>query len=150
MIQTLGGLNLMKLWEGLKLTSYLDVSGIATIGYGHTEGVELGQTITEQKAASLFISDLGPVSSVVATVAGPLTTDRQFSAMISLAFNIGRAGFLSSTVLREHRATNYVAAADGFLLWDKAHVDGVLVTIDGLLNRRKAERNLYLQPDAGP
>jgi lysozyme len=64
--------------------------------------------------------------------------------MVSLAFNIGAAGYRSSTVLRRHRAGAYRAAADAFLLWDKAHVDGQLVTVAGLLNRRKAEMALYL------
>jgi GH24 family phage-related lysozyme (muramidase) len=33
---------------------------------------------------------------------------------------------------------------DAFLMWDKAHVDGQLVEVNGLKNRRSAERTLYL------
>lgn len=150
MIQTLGGLALMKRWEGLSLTSYRDVAGIPTIGYGHTAGVELGQTITEPTATALFIGDLVATSTMVAAVAGSFTTDRQFSALLSLAFNIGRAGFLSSTVLREHLAGNYAAAANAFLMWNLAHIDGVLTPVQGLTDRREAERALYIQPDTGP
>jgi GH24 family phage-related lysozyme (muramidase) len=149
MIQTLGGLHLIQFWEGISLTSYLDVAGVPTIGHGHTWGVELGQTITESQAMAFLLGDLAAIMSVVAGVAGPKTTDRQFGAMVSLGFNIGRGGFLSSTVLRQHKLGNYAAAADAFLLWDKATVDGALVTVEGLAKRRAAERALYLTPDEG-
>jgi lysozyme len=44
-------------------------------------------------------------------------------------------------------AQDYANAADAFLLWDKATVDGQLVVVQGLLNRRQAEKTLYLTPD---
>jgi GH24 family phage-related lysozyme (muramidase) len=47
------------------------------------------------------------------------------------AFNIGIKGFLSSTVLREHLASNFQAASQAFLLWDKAHVDDVEAQLVG-------------------
>src|SRR6202035_3888215 len=64
------------------------------------------------------------------------TVPHQFDALVSLCFNIGAGGFHSSTVLRQHRAGNYAAAADAFLMWDKDHHDGVLVANPGLLRRR--------------
>jgi lysozyme len=64
--------------------------------------------------------------------------------MVSLAFNIGSRAFRSSTVLRQHRAGNYAAAADAFLMWDKDHQDGQLVVVPGLLGRRRMERAYYL------
>jgi lysozyme len=72
----------------------------------------------------------------------------QFDAMVSLAFNIGSRAFRSSTVLRQHRAGNYLAAA-AFLLWDKDHQDGQLVVVPGLLRRRQIERAYYLNVPAG-
>ena len=36
------GLNLIKYFEGLRLTSYQDEAGIWTIGYGHTGNVQAG------------------------------------------------------------------------------------------------------------
>jgi lysozyme len=64
--------------------------------------------------------------------------------MVSLTFNVGMQGFLGSSVRRLHNAGEFPAAAGAFLLWDKAHVDGQLVTLPGLLNRRRAEEALYL------
>jgi GH24 family phage-related lysozyme (muramidase) len=60
-------------------------------------------------------------------VEGTETTSNQFGAMVSLCFNIGSGAFASSTVLHRHRAGNYTAAADAFLMWDKDHHDGKLV-----------------------
>lgn len=147
MIQTLGGLVMLKRFEGLRLTAYLDLAGVPTIGYGHTQDVFVGMVVTEEQATTFLLKDIGLSCVAVESVAGARTTDRQFSAMVSLAYNIGNAGFGSSTVLRQHRAGNLQAAADAFLLWDKATVDGVLVTVPDLDARRTAERMLYMTPD---
>lgn len=136
------GLALVKKWEGLFLTAYRDIAGIWTIGYGHTGGVRKGDTITSPQAVILLRQDLALHEAVVD--ARGASTDNQFAAMVSLAFNVGNGGFLGSTVLRRHKEGNFAAAADAFLMWDKAHVDGQLVVVQGLLNRRKAERKLYL------
>ena len=39
------GLNLIKSFEGLRLTAYKDVVGIWTIGYGHTRTAKSGMVI---------------------------------------------------------------------------------------------------------
>jgi lysozyme len=61
--------------------------------------------------------------------------------MTSLAFNIGLDRFNGSTVLKRHRQGNYSRAADAFLLWK--YIAGR--PSKGLLNRREAERLLYLE-----
>jgi lysozyme len=137
------GLALVEQWEGLFLTAYQDIAGVWTIGYGHTPAYD-GEVITSSYAQVLLKNDLTSFESIVAAVTHDVqTTDNQFSAMVSLAFNIGSTGFRGSTVLRRHRQGSYQAAAAAFLLWDKAHVDGELVTVQGLLNRRMAEMALY-------
>jgi lysozyme len=74
------------------------------------------------------------------------TTPNQFSAMVSLAYNIGMSRFSSSTVLSYYRAEDYANAAESFRLWSKGHVQGELVTVPGLLVRRRAESALYSSP----
>jgi GH24 family phage-related lysozyme (muramidase) len=143
------GLDLIENFEGLRLYAYQDPAGIWTIGYGHTKGVHPGMTITEQQATDLLVQDLtGAADFVDAATAGILTGQNQFAAMTSLCFNIGPGNFKSSSVLRFHLAHNPEAAADAFLLWDKTHVDGRLVVLEGLRSRREAERALYLTADA--
>jgi lysozyme len=139
------GLALIKHFEGCKLNSYQDVAGIWTIGYGHIHGVSAGMTFTQDQADQALGDDLiSTARAVENSLEGFNTTDNQLAAMIALAFNIGTPHFASSTVLREHRAGDTQKAADAFLLWNKATIDGALKVVDGLTNRRKAEQTLYL------
>jgi lysozyme len=139
------GLTLLKRFEGCRLESYPDDSGVWTIGYGHVDGVAEGQIITQAQADAFLWDGAAHTLAVLSAVtAGVATAAFQFDAMVSLAFNIGSAGFRHSTVLRQHRAGNFPAAADAFLLWDKDHRDGQLVTAPGLLRRRQLERGFYL------
>jgi lysozyme len=139
------GMTLIKTFEGCELSAYQDVAGIWTIGYGHTHGVSSGMVFTLEQAHHALASDLRSMEGYVdRAVAGVDTTHNQFAAMVALTYNIGPGNFASSTVLREHRACQTQKAADAFLLWDKATIDGVLQVVKGLVNRRVAERALYL------
>jgi lysozyme len=143
------GLQLIASSEGLRLNAYQDVAGIWTIGYGHIRGVGPGMTITEDQAMNFLREDLGQAEAAVdAATSSVATDDNQFAAMVSLCFNIGSGNFRTSSVLRLHRAGNPAAAADAFLLWDKAHVNGELQEVEGLKRRRQREKELYLAPDA--
>lgn len=135
---------LIKRNEGCVLHAYQDVVGVWTIGYGHTPA-EPGQRITQDQADALLASDLGKFEDGVddALSDNAETSDNQFGAMVSLAYNIGLGAFRGSTVLRMHNAGNYTEAAHAFLLWDKA--GGKVLA--ALLRRRHEEAALYLTPD---
>jgi lysozyme len=141
------GIALIKSFEGVKLDAYQDVAGIWTIGYGHIKGVTPGMHITPDEAEQTLRDDMAGTESAVenATSAAP-TSDNNFAAMVALAFNIGNGNYRQSTVLREHLAGNHAKAADAFLMWNKAKVEGVLQPVAGLTRRRAAERELYLKP----
>ena len=51
------GLNLIKRFEGCRLTAYRDSVGVWTIGYGHTKGVHSGQTISMGQATEYLRQD---------------------------------------------------------------------------------------------
>lgn len=136
------GLALLKNFEGLRLTAYRDPVGILTIGYGSTgPHVTEGLTITEAEAEALLRDDLSRFEAGVDKLA-PSANENQFSAMVSLAFNIGLAGFERSTVLKRHRLGNHLGASRAFALWNKA---GGRI-LPGLVRRREAEAKLYLKP----
>lgn len=142
-------LDIIKKGEGLRLASYLDPAGIWTIGYGHTPASE-GQQIDQAEADRLLAADVAHAAGAVERLCSDVaTSDVQFSAMVSLAFNIGIGAFEGSTVLRRHRAGAFVGAGAAFLLWNKAHVRGRLVELPGLIERRRAERALYLKEEVG-
>ena len=137
------GIDLIKAFEGLRLEAYLCPAGIPTIGYGSTEGVKMGDRITEERAEALLREDLDRFERAVSAKC-PLSSDNEFGAMVSLAFNIGIAGFNKSSVARFHNAGEPSKAADAFLMWNKATVGGRKVVLKGLTRRRQAERALYL------
>ena len=131
--------------EGDRLTSYPDPATGGdpwTIGYGHTgPDVTPGLTITEEQAQVLLAGDLHRFEEGVHEAIGSAaTTDGQFSAMVSLSYNIGLGNFTKSSVLRFHTQGQYQSAADAFLLWDKAA--GKVMA--GLVRRRRQEREAYL------
>lgn len=130
--------------EGDRLTAYPDPATHGdpwTIGYGHTgPDVTPGLTITQDQAVLLLRSDLDKFEEGVKEKLTGDTSDNQFSAMVSLAYNVGLGNFRSSSVLRFHNEGQYAQAADAFLLWDKAAGQ----VMAGLLRRRHQERELYL------
>lgn len=136
------GLKLLKEFEGCKLTAYRDVAGVWTIGYGHTRTAREGMKITQAEANRLLAQDLDEFEGAVWEACTEVPNRNQFDAMVSLAFNIGVAGFRRSTVLRLHNAGNFTGAARAFSMWNKA---GGQVRA-GLTRRRAAEAALYLTP----
>lgn len=118
-----------------------------TAGYGHTgPDVTPGLVITQEQANAWLVSDLHSFETKVAIMAEFINgepqeaEDRQFSAMVSLAYNVGIGNLHISSVLRYHNEGNYAAAADAFLLWDKAAGR----VLPGLVRRRHQEREMYL------
>jgi lysozyme len=141
------GYALVKEFEGLRLRAYLCPAGVWTIGYGHTDGVREGQTITRSQADDFLDRDLDWAEACVGQFAKD-PSDNEFAAMASLCFNIGAAGFGKSTVLRLHNSGDKLGAARAFRMWNKATVGGKLVELPGLTRRRLAEEGLYLKPSA--
>ncbi len=134
------GLALIKQFEGRELTAYKCPADVWTIGYGSTgPHVKPGMTITESEAEQLLRDDLDRFEASVARCV-PNATQNEFDAMVSLAFNIGTAGFERSSVLKRLLAGDKAGAADAFLMWNKA---GGRV-LAGLTRRRQAERELFL------
>lgn len=136
------GVDLVKDFEGFRERAYLDIVGVPTIGYGFTKGVQLGDTITQAEARDRLAEELMEFESGVLGACERMPSQNESAAMVSLAYNIGLRAFKSSTVLRLHNEGMTTGAADAFRLWCKA--GGRVVT--GLVNRREAERELYLAP----
>lgn len=145
------GVAFIKRWEGRRLKAYRDGGGVLTIGYGHTSmagapEVTVGMVITETEADGIFRHDLIKYEkAVLARIARP-ASQNQFDAMVSLCYNIGPTAFTRSSVVRCFNAGEIAAAADAFLLWNR---DGKKV-IEGLKNRRRDERFVFLSVDSTP
>lgn len=140
------GLALIKRFEGLRLEAYQDVAGIWTIGYGHTRTAREGMVITEAQAEALLRDDLKDAEASVSRFVRMPLNENEFSALVSLRFNIGRAAFADSTVVERLNDGLRARAADAFIMWNRATVGGVKVIVQGLVRRREAERDLFLKP----
>ena len=134
------GLDLIKSFEGLRLTTYKDSVGILTIGYGHTgSDVTPNLGITAQQAEDLLKKDLNMTETGVSKAVTVQINDNQFAALVAFAFNVGVGNLRSSTLLRLLNSGDYTGAAQQFLVWNKA--GGKVV--DGLSRRRAVEKALF-------
>lgn len=164
------GIDLIKAFEGImdgdpstaNLDPYICPAGYVTIGWGHVvldngnmlkgrgglaRAKELiPNGITMEEAENLLIDDCIKFERAVKRTITTEVTQGQFDAMVSLSFNIGPANFRTSTVARETNAGRWDAAADAFMMWNKARDPntGILKVLNGLVRRRQAERELYL------
>lgn len=141
-------IDLIKRFEGCKLTAYPDPGTGGepiTIGWGSTRD-ELGQPIkrgtvwTQYQADARLADDVAEFAEkVLALLGGADTTQAQFDAMVSFAYNLGIGNLRQSTLLELHKAHNYAGAAGQFARWNKA--DGKI--LPGLVKRRAVEAALY-------
>lgn len=139
------GLNLIKEFEGLRLTAYRDSVGVWTIGYGTTAAADVGitphagQTITEPQAEAFLRAGVDKFAAQIIRLMKRQPTPNQLGAMVSLAYNIGPGSFAKSSVLRHFNTGDMPRAAASFALWNKA---GGRV-LAGLTRRRAAEAALF-------
>lgn len=136
--------------EGLRLTAYRCPSGVPTLAWGETAGVQMGDTCTKEQADRWLCEDLTDRCKAVRAMCKVSPSPNELGALVSLAYNIGRAGLAGSTVLKQHNAGNRDAAARAFGLWNKARVNGSLTALPGLTARRAREAALYLTPEDAP
>ena len=91
MIVSKKGIDLIKQFEGCRLTAYNCSSGVWTIGYGHTRTAYKGMTISQEQAEQLLLEDLPryyPIGNF---------NQNQFDALTSFSFNCG-TGALSDVL----------------------------------------------------
>lgn len=136
------GLNLIKSFEGLRLAAYQDGGGIWTIGYGHIKDVQPTDTCTPTQALTWLQEDIAqqgelPIQELVHV---PLD-DNEYSALVSLCFNCGRAPLLGH-LGKYLNAEEFSRAANEFLVWN--HINAIVS--EGLTKRREAEKALFLTP----
>jgi lysozyme len=122
-------------YEGMRTDAYLDQVNVPTIGYGHTEGVELGDTITEPEAREMLEHEVRKFKDNMAMCLQVPLYQYEADAYISLTYNIGYSAFCRSTLLRKLNAHDYQGACKEILRWNRA---GGRVN-KGLDNRRKKE-----------
>jgi lysozyme len=140
--------DMIKHFEGLRLTPYMCSANVPTIGYGSTF-YEDGRRVTLQdppitieRAESLlqFTLNRDFVPSALRLCPTLVAHKNKLGAIVSFVYNLGAGRLQSSTLRRKINAELWEEAADQLLLWNK----GGGKVLRGLDLRRKAERALFL------
>jgi len=124
------------LHEGYRDAAYTPVKGdVPTIGFGTTQGVNPGDKITVERALIRLLADAGKFEQAVKRCAPVPMHPHEFSAFVSLTYNIGEGAFCRSTLARKLNAGDYTGACAEILRWDKFKGQA----LPGLTKRRQQE-----------
>jgi lysozyme len=127
--------------EGFCSPACIPIKGdVPTLGFGTTEGVKMGDTITPPKALERAYRELGMYEGAVKGCVTVPLHQHEYDAAVQLSYNIGARAFCGSTVVKRWNAGDYAGGCEAFLMWNKA---GGRV-VQGLVNRRERERRLCL------
>ena len=138
---------LIKSFEGLhkvrsdgRIQSYLCPAGVWTIGYGATgPGIGPSTIWTLDECEDRLERDVDRFASGVRDMVTSTTSQAQFDALVSFAYNVGLGGFKTSTLLKRHNAGAYDECPAQIRRWVKANGK----VLKGLVRRRAAEAELY-------
>lgn len=141
-------LNFIKKAEGgLYLKAYLDSGGVPTIGFGSTydfdkqRKVQMGDIITPEQAQRWLEMETSKNAEEIKRLVKVPLTNNMLNALISFTYNVGINGFKQSTMLRLLNSgadKNTVALQFDRWIYDNG------VKVKGLINRRNAEKKLFL------
>ena len=139
------GIDLIKEFEGYSESVYMCSGGVYTIGYGHTRGVEVGDTCTQEQAEKYLREDVKEAEGTVEVLITVPLTQNQFDALVSLVYNIGSGHFYDSTIRRviNCKVADREEYRRAWMMWIKAGGK----KRKGLIRRREAEFKLFSSND---
>lgn len=141
------GIDLIKAFEGCRLSAYKDAVGIPTIGWGLTRypnGIKVAMfdQITQEEADRMLIQVVDQFAEKLKDLIIQPLKQQQFDALVSFAYNVGVGAFHQSTLRKKVNANpNDPTIKAEFLKWNKA---GGKV-LNGLTRRREKEAQLYFK-----
>ena len=133
------GIDLVKKFEGGRLTAYQCAAGVWTCGYGSTRGVQQGDVWSQEKAEIMLVDELEEYGAYVEDLVTVPLNQQQYDALTSWTFNLGPSNLKSSTLLQVLNKGDYDGVPQQIKRWNK--VNGQVN--DGLIRRRDAEALLF-------
>ena len=129
-------------FEGFRERAYRCPAGKLTIGFGHTENVKAGDTVTYTEAYKMLVEDVRRYVDGMSRWVNVPVTEGQFIALTSLAFNVGTDYVVHKCpkLMRDLNTGNTEECARQFL--DITKCNGKV--LPGLVRRRQAEAKLFL------
>ncbi|GGC95933.1 lysozyme [Aquisalinus flavus] len=137
------GLEIIKTSRGLTLSATID-DGDWHIGYAHTATAIEGQTLTVPQAEDLLLTDLEPVQDGVRRMVTVPLNENEYAALVSFAESVGVENFGQTDVYRNLQNGKRDAAAEALSQHTLANVNGELVQMSSLVERRERERALFM------
>lgn len=135
------GLDLLKSSEGYRASTYRDVAGFPTIGFGHKvcPGEKFPLGITGAEGDAILAADVLIAEASVKRLVRVELTQGQFDALVDFVFNLGAGRLASSTLLMYLNHGLYEKAAWEFHKWNHAGQK----ELPALTKRREAEFYLW-------
>ena len=145
-------IELLKLFEGVRLNAYQDSKGLWTIGVGSLHlrdgsNVKQGDRITLEDATVLLTQYLLKQGVELDKYLKHPIKQCQYDAFSLFAYNMGVPAFAGSTLLRLHEEGDFAGAEAQFLLWGNERINGKLQHSEGLYARRQTEAQVYSKGD---
>lgn len=112
-----------------------------TIGFGTTDGVKMGDSITPPLALSRALLDVAAFEGAIKQCVTVGLTQFEYDAYVSLAYNIGSNAFCASTLVKKLNAGDFVGACKEILRWDRFKGQ----PLRGLTIRRQKEYALCMK-----
>lgn len=139
MVTNQKGIDLIKEFEGFSPKAYKCPAGSWTIGYGHASDVKEGDVTTKAVAEEMLKTDIAWAEKAIERMVKFPLGGNQFSALVSLVYNIGSGNFQKSRVLM---FLNKWMPKDACLAF-MDHVFAGGKKLKGLVRRREAEMKLF-------
>jgi lysozyme len=124
-------------YEGYTDKAVIPIPGdVPTIGFGTTEGVKMGDTITPPRALQRALTNLEKFEGALRRCVKVPLHQYEYDVYVSLSYNIGENAFCGSTLVAKLNAEDYAGACAELSRW--VYSGGQ--RIQGLVNRRAKER----------
>jgi GH24 family phage-related lysozyme (muramidase) len=138
--------------EGCVDHVYADVAGKLTAGYGHvTVGMKVGDPASSAMIDAWLKADAGRAADrleeMITTDGINSLTDHQYAALVSFVFNVGANP--SWTIWKRLKAKQFDQVPLELMKFVNAEVNGQMVKVKGLVNRRAAEVALWATDEPG-
>jgi len=137
------GLELIKKFEGCETTAYQDSVGVWTIGFGHTKGVEEGQTCSIEDAESMLADEMDEYEGYINNMVKVELQQHEFDALVAWVYNLGPTNLGESTMLKVLNGGQFDRVPDEMNRWTRA--GGKI--LEGLVRRRQAESLMFQDLD---
>lgn len=121
--------------EGYSGTTYKDIGGVNTIGFGETKGVKENQKTDPVRALVQLEKSLDEHAKGMINCIHVPISQGEYDAYLDFTYNVGVTNFCTSTLNRKLNQRDYDGACKELLKWNKA---GGKV-LPGLVKRRQEE-----------